>query len=141
MVHALYASGFLYHPPTQQILLQQPSPDTIWSLIGGIYKEDETPEKAFQRITKSILKVHLSLASIHPVYSYVRDDMKRKQCIIYAEIQDQLKATSKKGILFTWFNRKQILKLPLDPQTKQDIIVGHRVIDAKTRERLGQHTL
>ncbi|MDP3941884.1 MAG: hypothetical protein Q8Q49_06275, partial [bacterium] len=139
MVHALYASGFLYHAPTQQILLQQISTDSLWSLIGGTHTSKEPAEKAFQRIAKSVLKLNLALSSIHPVYAYVREDVGRKHSILYAEITNINKAPSKKNGLFTWFSRKQITKLPLDPQTKQDIIVGQRVIDSRIREVLGEH--
>ena len=141
MAHALYASGFIFHPPTQQILLQQTSPETVWSLIGGTHVSTETAEKAFQRIVKSVLKINIALSSIHPIYAYIREDMGRKHSILFAEILDIKKIPTKKGTLFTWFSRKQITKLPLDPQTKQDIIVGQRVIDSRLREVLGEHNL
>lgn len=143
MHKAFYASGFLFHPPTQQILLQQQlnTSPALWSLLGGIYLVEESAEKAFQRIVLKLLKHRLPVTSIYPIYTYDREDAEKNKAILYADIDKQIEFRPTKELAFGWFTRKQIMKLPLDPQTKQDIIVGHRVIDAKTRKILGEHTL
>lgn len=139
-----YASGFLYYPPTQQILLQQ-RPTThspsAWFLLGGKNLIEETSEVAFQRIVNRIIQVKLTLSAIHPVYMYFHEGMGKHHCILYAEVKKMGKQTDTKEKKFGWFTRKQILKLDLDEQTRQDITVGQRVIDAEQRRRLGQRTL
>lgn len=143
MHKAFYASGFLFHPPTQQILLQQQlnTSPVQWSLVGGIYLVEESAEKAFQRIILKLLKQKIPVTSIYPIYTYDREDAEKNKAILYADLERMIDFKPTKELTFGWFTRKQIMKLPLDPQTKQDIIVGHRVIDAKTRKILGEHTL
>jgi hypothetical protein len=48
---------------------------------------------------------------------------------------------STKKAAFAWFSFKQIQKLRIPDQIKQDIIVGQRVIDSATRKSLGQQTI
>lgn len=143
MHKAFYASGFLFHPPTQQILLQQQlnTSPALWSLVGGIHLVEESAEKAFQRIVQQFLKHKLPIKNIYPIYTYDREESEKNKAILYADIEEMIEFKPTKDFAFGWFTRKQIMKLPLDPQTKQDIVVGHRVIDAKTRKSLGEHTL
>ena len=142
MHKVFYASGFLYHEPTQQILLQQAYDDSPeWSLIGGVSLVRETAQEAFHRIAFSILRIKLSLESIYPVYTYNKRNFERKQVILYADIEDINHVKPGKDNVFSWFTRKQIQRLPLDLQTKQDLIVGQRVIDARMRKSQGIHVL
>lgn len=137
-----YASGFLYHPSTRQILLQQQKQtrDTtpLWSLLGGIGKSSDNAQITFQRVVHKLLHIKLKLNTIEPVYVYFYKDTDKNHSILYAEIAKTKNFSSKRGIKFSWFTFKQILKLQLDEQTRHDIIVGQRVIDAKERKRLGQ---
>jgi len=137
-----YASGFLYHPSTRQILLQQQKQtrDTtpLWSLFGGIGKSSDNAQITFQRLIQKLLHIKLKLNTIEPVYVYFYKDTDKNYSIVYAEIAKTKNFSSKRGIKFSWFTFKQILKLQLDEQTRHDIIVGQRVIDAKERKRLGQ---
>ena len=137
-----YASGFLYHEPTQQILLQQAYDDSPeWSMIGGVSLVHETAEEAFHRIAFAVLNIKLSLESIFPVYTYNKRNFERQQVILYADLDNINRIKGRKDTVLSWFTRKQIQKLPLDPQTRQDLIVGHRVIDARMRKSQGIHIL
>ena len=138
-----YASGFLYYPPTQQILLQQQkeTKDTkpTWLLVGGISKSNETPQAAFKRIVQKILRIKLSLKTIETVYFY--NNINTDRYILYAETKKMKKSSPKKKPEFAWFTFKQVLKLQVDPQTKHDIVVAQRVIDSKKRKLQGLRTL
>lgn len=140
-----YASGFIYHAPTQQILLQQQTSvnnfPSVWSLFEGVnlYKEDA--ETAFLRIIYSSLRIKLNPKSIFPVYSYFHKKMNKNHYIICAEIKNLKDFSPNNGIIFAWFTFKQIVKLQLSEQAKHDITVGQRVIDARLRKSLGQKTL
>ena len=141
MHKSFYASGFLFHPPTQQILLQQLTNSSAhWSLFGGEGLDTETPELTFQRIVHANLHLKLAVRSIIQVYDYFHKELGKNHVIVYARIE-KLKDFSKKNSSLAWFTRQQLHKLHLSEQTRQDITVGHRVIDAKERKHLGLHTL
>lgn len=139
-----YASGFLYHPPTQQILLQQQigiDSSSSWSLIGGENKNKETAEISFKRILDFLLDLHVTLSAIYPIYAYFDQHNATSHSISYAEVKKMKQFPSVKGMTFSWFNRRQIYKIGLDEQTRQDVTIGLRVIDAKVRKSLGLRTL
>jgi ADP-ribose pyrophosphatase YjhB (NUDIX family) len=134
MHKTFYASGFLFHLPTQQILLQQ-LPDSSWSLFGGEKEDSSDPEEAFQEIIHEHLRIKLPTDTIHLIYDYIHPSLNRKHVIFYAEIeeaQDTFKL--KKDQAVGWFTFKQLYKLPLTAQTKHDITVGQRVVDALARK-------
>lgn len=140
----IYASGFLYNPSTQQILLQKQQNSInsfVWLLIGGEGKAEEKPEKIFQKTVRKLLKINLALKDIDEVYSYFHKEFNKNHFILYTKIKKVKKISSKNGLMFEWFTIKQTLKLPMSPQTKHDIIVGQRVMDAKVRKSLGERTL
>jgi ADP-ribose pyrophosphatase YjhB (NUDIX family) len=139
-----YASGFLYHPKTQQILLQQQNTadtDAIWSLFAGERQGKETAEEAFRRIIHSHLHLKLKPNNIHLIYSYFHENKNKNNYIYYAKIRKLEKFNGTKKVLFSWFTFKQIQKLHLPAQIRQDIIVGQRVIDAAIRKSLGQQSI
>lgn len=140
-----YASGFLYHLPTQQILLQQQkstvNSTSYWSLFGGAQLHQETAEAAFQRIIHQSLRIKIDLSAIYPVYAYFHKDMAKNHAIVYAKIEDIHNFSLQNGIAVSWFTFKQIQKLPIGEQTKHDLTVGGRVIDSHIRKSLGQQTL
>ena len=73
-----------------------------------------------------------------PVYDYI---CKGKKCVVcYAEVKT-LKEYSTSKRACKWFTIKEISKLPLAPQTKQDLIVGRRVIDSQVRKDAGEQTI
>lgn len=140
----MYASGFLYHAKTDQILLQQlPTSDSspVWSLFSTTEPKQAAPEKIFAALIKKVLKIPLDPKKIHEVYTYATKKGDGDCAILYAEITKMQEFKPVKGTRFAWFSRKQITKLPLSSQSKQDVIVGTRVIDASVRKSLGQHTL
>lgn len=138
-----YASGFLYHLPSGQILLQQSTlgSSSLWSLFGeqGLYKENA--EVTFQRVIYNLLRVKLSLDTIYPIYTYFYKDIHKDHAVFYAEVEDRQLSSSSNTIKCSWFTSKQILKLNLLEQTRQDITVGQRVINARMRKSLGLQTL
>lgn len=139
-----YASGFLYHLPSGQILLQQQptvGPSSVWSLFGkqGLYKEKA--EVTFQRVIYELLHLKLPLATIYPVYTYFYKDIHKDHAIVYAEVEEMQRFASLHTVKCAWFTMKQIIKLDLSEQTKHDITVGHRVISARMRKSLGLRTL
>jgi len=144
MHKAFYASGFLYHLPSGKILLQQqstPGASSLWSLFGkqGLYKEKA--EATFQRVIYDLLHVKLPLTTIYPIYTYFYKDINKDHAVFYAEVKDTQRFSSINTVKYTWFTLKQVLKLDLLEQTRQDITVGQRVINAKMRKSLGFQTL
>lgn len=138
-----YASGFFYHSPTEQILLQQKKTTipSIWSLFGGLNLYNEDAQDTFQRIVYETLHIKLSLVSIHPIYEYFNNNMSKNHYILYTETGKMRNFRPVNGTIFEWFSFKQILKLQLSQQAKHDIVVGERVIDARMRKSLGIQTL
>ena len=140
MHKAVYASGFLYHPASEQILLQQNtsvSPaSSPWSLFEVV--SEEAPETSFKNIILDLLDIKITV--VHPVYSYFNEDKEKNQFIGYSTIRTRQKFSPKKGLTFAWFSFKDVLKLQTSKQMKHDIVVGQRVIEAATRKRLGEHT-
>ncbi len=139
-----YVSGFLFHSPTQQILLRQlknsnGSP-AEWLVFGSKSEKGETPEDAFARAVKTVLSPSPKMGKIIPVYTYVNDATNRTQHIFFAEIE-VLEDFSSEEFNFGWFTFKQAYKLPLEKQTKHNITVTQRVVDSATRKSLGQQTL
>ena len=139
-----YASGFLYHPPTRQILLQQQKSDleitSAWSIFETKSSFKGKAEQAFQRHLAKLLKVKLKPSLIYPVYTYFCKEKKKNRVIFYAEINKAIDFSSKKN-KFAWFTFKQVIKLKLDEQSKHDLVVAERVIASKIRKSLGQQTL
>lgn len=140
----IYASGFLYHSQTTQILLQQKNssdPTATWSLLGDLGTSGETPEAIFKRILEKDLGLNIPTKSIHQVYDYVDDVTKEERHICYAEVKSTKNFSSSNGSAFDWFTLKEITKLRISPQAKQDIIVGQRVIDSTSRRNSGEQTI
>ena len=139
-----YASGFLYHLPSKQILLQQQSTlvkSSLWSLFGKKGLSKESPETTFQRVIYNLSHVKLPLATIYPVYTYFYKDINKNHAVVYAEVENMQQFSSLNKIKCAWFTMKQALKLDLSEQTRQDITVGQRVINARMRKSLGLQTL
>jgi hypothetical protein len=137
-----YASGFLYYPPSDQILLQAPkdSGSPSWSLLGAIGASGDKPEEVFLRVIRELLQTDVTSDTIRPVYNYFHTEMKKDQHVFYAQVKTKPVLPDGLEANFAWFTDKQISKLPLSKQTRHDIIIGQRVISALERKRLGQHT-
>lgn len=136
----LYASGFLYHQSSQQILLQQnnsvPLTSSSWTLFGGNFLEKEDPTELFRNIIFELLGVKIKI--VHTIYSYLNEDT--NQYLVYSHLNKYQNFPSKNGLTFEWFTFKDVLKMKITEQTKHDIVVGQRVIDAAKRKSRGEHT-
>ena len=141
MHKSFYASGFLYHAASRQILLQQntsvPPASSNWSLFE-VVSEQEEPEISFKKIISDLLNI--KIAKFHTVYSYFNEHKDQDQYIGYSTVKARQQFSPKNGITFAWFSFKDVLKLQTSAQMKHDIVVGQRVIEAATRKRLGEHT-
>jgi len=136
-----YVSGFIYHPPTQQILLHQQSLNSTassWSLFGEQHDETIQPEVIFNKVVSKLLNKQLS--EIYPIYSYTDDTSNSTQSLLYAILEELEEFPPKNGHTFQWFTFKELVKLPINEQTKHDIVVGQRVIEAAGRKERGEHT-
>jgi ADP-ribose pyrophosphatase YjhB (NUDIX family) len=143
MHNSFYASGFLYHPRSQQILLQQENTADIeptWALFGGDSLGNETSEEAFRRIINSALKLDLKLNAVCQIYNYFHEEKHKDSFVHYAKVRKLEKFVSNKNITYGWFTFKEIQKLKIPEKVKQDIVVGQRVIDSAIRRSLGQQT-
>lgn len=140
MHKSFYASGFIYHLPSQQILLQQNSASNdSWTLLGEEHEEKETSEEVFKNMLHSLL--HLRVKGIYPIYSYLNESTNKNYSLLYATVDTQKKFPANDTLQFRWFSFKDILKLSIPEQVKHDIIVGLRVIEAAGRKERGEHTL
>jgi hypothetical protein len=134
-----YASGFLFHALSNQILLQQHTSSSVvspWSLIGNFSEGKPDPESVFKETVKTFLG--LTLDVVYPVYSYEVETSKNPQHIFYGELPDVQNFSPHKELVFSWFTFKQVISLNTSDQVKHDVIIGQRVIDAAVRQRLGQ---
>lgn len=135
-----YASGFIYHLPSQQILLQQsqsiPSP---WVLFEKEHTENEQPKVIFEDAIGNFLDI--TLDTINPIYSYFDETTNKNISLLYATVRSLQDFPPKGGFSFRWFFFKEVLKIQATQQTKHDIVVGQRVIEAAERKDRGEHTL
>ncbi len=132
-----YASGFLYHPPTQQILLHQPSlSENTWQLFGGENAASEDAVETFMRVIVEHLNVSIPKKHIISVYDYMHPEKESTHFFHYAILEKGYeKDVNKKGEKVSWFTFKQLSKLPISKLTMQDIIVGQRVINLHIRDQ------
>lgn len=141
MHKAFYASGFLLHVESQQILLHQPQQKTdtvpLWSMFGEINDKEEDAMLTFQRIIYDALGVKLARKCIYPVYDYFHNVHNIMHYVYYAQVT-KMQNYAFRGETLSWFTFKQTLKLRFTHETKQDIVVAERVIEAA--KRVAMHT-
>ena len=107
---------------------------SLWSTMGGESINGEEAQIAFQRIVNKLLNINLKPKDIYPVYDYFHNTRNKVSYVFYAEVgKTRIFNASKRGTL-SWFTFHETLKLPFTSQTKQDIVVGERVINAKWRD-------
>ncbi|HSD98581.1 MAG TPA: hypothetical protein VLB73_02690 [Patescibacteria group bacterium] len=135
MYKDFYATGFLYHPLSQQILLQNNS--SSWTLFGNSYSEADDPQIILKNTLQQLFD--LKKVVVLPIYTYTSENKKRITYVGYS-IAKTKKNFSPKDTRYKWFSFKEITKLAIDPDTKHDIIVGQRVIEAAGRKERGEHT-
>ncbi len=137
-----YASGFIYHEPTGQILLQKPQlseTSSKWTMIGAFYEESEKPEEAFIQAVKELLGIQIDTPYF--VYTYFDDKENTDRHIFYAIINEKSDYPPKNDQSFQWFTFKEILKIQASQQVKHDVVVGQRVIEAQLRKDRGEQSL
>lgn len=127
MHKSFYASGFLYHSPSQQILLQKLTDDVAPILFRGTSRNGNSPQEVFQQCVEHALGVSIPTKSIHPVYDYVHDRL-GMQYIFYVEVTDRVPKTYSQKNKAEWFALSKLSKQTISEQTRHDIIVGERVI-------------
>ena len=136
-----YASGFLYHPLSQKILLQQQSSlqgSSSWGLIEGSYIENEETGTSFKKIIQNLLDIKITIA--YPVYSYINESINKNQHVFYGVLKNLKNVSITNDPSFAWFSLKNITKMHMGEQIKHDIVVGQRVIEAADRKSRGEHT-
>lgn len=140
MHKAFYASGFLYHSPSQQILLQQiDNNKTVLSLFTGNSETGEEVSAVFQRIIYQQLGITIPLTSINPIYDYFYKDFGTDHFLQYAEVDDiDLAANLQEQGVIRWFPLQKISKLNMPDQVRHDIIIGQRVIRAAEENKYKQ---
>jgi len=126
-----YASGFLYHSPSQQILLQQFGTDnnTKLALFSGVSHNGESPLIVFQRCVEKALGTIIPASSIRPVYDYIHDKQ-GEQYVFYVDVVDASPKEYKSKNKTEWFLIEKIDKYAMTEQTRHDIMIGGRVIRA-----------
>lgn len=142
-MHKFYASGFIYDSSTQQILLQHITPKDLssspWTLLGRTCSSEKTAEEAFKKTVLKLLGVKPK--NVFSIYTYLDSETHETKIVFYVELRKSKKFPDNRVSSFSWFTLKQISRLKLADQTKQDITVGQRVIDSAIRKSLGQQTL
>lgn len=136
-----YASGFLYHPDSTKILLQQENshdPKSLWSMLGSKSVGKETSQENFVRNAKAFLHLNLLNDSICSVYDYL---YLGKNYVSYAIVKKLTDFPTIGKTVFAWFKIKEITKLSLSAQTRQDLTIGQRVIDCEIRKKSGGQTI
>lgn len=135
---SFYASGFFYSLKTHQILLlgskEKNDTSSLWSMLGGESKNEEEAQAAFQRIINNLLNINLKEKNIYPVYDYFHNTKNKLHYVFYVEVRSNKSFNGLKRGSLSWFTFSEALKLPATAQTKQDIVVGERVINAKRRD-------
>ena len=107
---------------------------SAWSTLGGESKEGEEAQVTFQRIIQEMLNVNVKMKNIYPIYDYFHDTLDKVNYVFYAEVKNPQIFNSLKESAFSWLAFNQTFKLLFSAHTKQDVIVGERVINAKWRE-------
>ncbi len=132
MQRSFYVSGFLYHSPSHQILLQllRDEDDLNFTLFQGKSSNRRIePHILFQHCVEKSLGITIPLSSIHPVYDYIHKKF-GEQYIFYAEMAESTSATRSFGDNIEWLLLSKLNKYVMSDQTRHDIIVGERVIRA-----------
>lgn len=123
------ASGFLYHPHTKQILLQQLQGDNTVKLVlfRGSGHYGKNPQNVFQKSLEKALGATFTASSIHPVYDYIHYRF-GEQFIFFVETGGKTPRTYESRNTTRWFSLAKLSKLTMSEQTRHDIIIGERVI-------------
>lgn len=133
-----YISGFIYSIKTHKILLIQS--DQAWSTFGGECSEGEEAQVAFRRIASEKLNLDLKAKNIYPIYDYFHSKMNKNNFVFYGEIKKHQNFACLKEGTYCWVAFNEISKLMFANTSKQDVIVGERVISARWRDSVLTHS-
>ncbi len=97
--------------------------------------------QSFKNLVQKQLNLEIQTLSIHHIYDYYQRDLGRDNFVSYAEVESLKDFPEILNQTFAWFTLKEISKLSLSQQTKQDLIVGQRVIDSDNRRKTGERTI
>lgn len=124
-----YASGFLYHSPSQQILLQplQKGDAVHLALFCDKCDHGKDPLTVFKHCVEQALGIRIPVRSIHPVYDYIHDKL-GAQYIFYVETKGKEPKSYGGKYAAGWFPLLKLAKHKMSEQTRHDVIVGERVI-------------
>lgn len=120
---------------------QKDSPDFLWSTIGGESSEGEEVQVTFQRIINELLDLNLKTKDIYPVYDYFHDTRDKTNYVFYGEVKSPRECNRLKEDTCSWVAFREVSKLPFAAHSKQDVIVGERVISAKWRDNEAKQSL
>lgn len=131
-----YASGFLYHASSGQILLQQngQTDDTSLTLLCARGNFGQSPSEVFLQSIKKLLGISVHEKNIIPIYDYDHETM-GSQYIFYVDISDTPEALHYTGDRVGWFPLAKLSKLNLSTQARHDIVIGSRVIRANEEKK------
>ena len=109
--------------------------------MGKKKAKNVTGEETFKELFFEAINLKIKLANIKVIYSYFSKELNMDDNVYYAEVSKLYKTSVSKNTIFSWFTFKQIQKLNISEQTKQNIIIGQRVIDSSIRKSLGLRTI
>jgi hypothetical protein len=131
-----YASGFFYHPASQQILLQQQThgDEVKFVLFRGKSDKGSEPQAVFQQCIEESLGIPVKPSSIRPVYDYIHEKF-GAHFIFYVEITDAIPKALTDKEETQWISLTKLSKHKMSEQTRHDIVVGERVIRALQEQK------
>lgn len=129
MHKSFYASGFLYHSPSRQILLHTltQGDQTKLVLFRGQSDKGNDPQAIFQHAVEKTLDTTIKASTIHAVYDYMHNRL-GEHFIFYAELTGVTPKSYKTDTHTGWIPLAKLSKYPMSEQTRHDIMIGERVI-------------
>lgn len=133
---SFYASGFFYHPASQQILLQQQitGDEVKFILFRGKSQKGIKPQVIFQQSVEEVIGSTVDATSIRPVYDYIHEKF-GAHYIFYIEITESIPKALVDKQQTKWIALSKLSKHKMSEQTRHDIIVGERVIRALEEQK------
>ncbi|MDO8658879.1 MAG: hypothetical protein Q7K55_09130, partial [Candidatus Levybacteria bacterium] len=88
------------------------------------------------RIVSERLNIDLKSKNIYPIYDYFHSKHDKNNFVFYGEVKKPQEFNCLKEGTYCWVAFNEISKLLFADRTKQDVIVGERVISAKWRDNV-----
>ncbi len=133
MQSTVHSKGFLYHAPTQQVLLAIDSDqsDSHMCLFSATGKTDEDSATALQKAIEKSLGIKVPLDKIRPIYEYENSEDANNIHVHYCDVDHMIEVESlPSGCKAKWIPIAKLGKYKLSSQTRHDITIGERVIRA-----------